>query len=150
MHIRAFVLEDAEACCTIVNACVVRMSGLNDAARALIISKNVPHRLGSELECLSALVADEGNGALGVGALDGAEIKRLYVSPHAQTSGIGSAILAALETVARRAGVQKLELQASPSSERFYVLHGYSSICEERTHNGDAEFVHIRMEKRLR
>jgi GNAT superfamily N-acetyltransferase len=149
VHVRAFTLVDSEACCRIINACVQQMSGLNDPARMLIASKNVPSTLGSELSHLYAVVADAGNEIQGLGALDQAEIKRLYVSPSLQKHGIGTAILAALEEQARQTGVHQLELQASPSSESFYTLHGYRSIREERTTNGDAEFTHIRMEKRL-
>jgi len=125
------------------------MSGLNDAARALIVSKNVPGRVGPELALLHTIVAYEGSDVLGVGALDGTEIKRVFVSPPVQRRGIGSAIVAELGQEARRRGALVLELQASPSSESFYERHGYRSIREERTANGDAEFIHIRMEKRL-
>jgi GNAT superfamily N-acetyltransferase len=147
MKIRAFDLRDAAACCVVINAGVETMSGLNGSARLLIASKNVPTRLGAELARAHTVVAQEGDVIIGVGAIDGAEIKRLYVLPSQHKRGIGSAILFELEAHARQCGLQQVFLRASPSSEGFYASHAYHRIREEMTVSADAEFVHVLMEK---
>jgi N-acetylglutamate synthase-like GNAT family acetyltransferase len=126
------------------------MSGLNDAARAVIASKNIPSRHGPDLAALHTVVMIDNAGELnGVGALDHAEIRRLYVLPNAQRRGIGSAILVALEEQARQTGLTAVFVQASPSSVTFYEMRGYRFVRNEQTVNDDAVFEHVRMEKSL-
>lgn len=150
MRIRGFQLEDAESCCRVINAAVVHMSGLNDAARGLIASKNVPGRLGPELAAMRTLVLiDDAGDVKGVGALDHAEITRLYVSPDAEGRGIASAILVALEEEARQIGITAVFVQASRSSVTFYEVRGYHFVRDEQTVNDDAVFDHVRLEKNL-
>src|SRR5690349_21782253 len=97
LRIRPFTLADTTACCWIINANVAVMDGLNEAARRLIVSKNMPDRLGPELASMHTVVAVEDDEVLGVGALDGSELKRFHVAQLHQRRGIGGAILMAIE-----------------------------------------------------
>jgi hypothetical protein len=65
------------------------MDGLNDAARRLVSSRNIPSVLDTELGHLYTVVCEIDGRCMGVGALDGAEIKRVYVDPSRQGSGAG-------------------------------------------------------------
>jgi putative acetyltransferase len=76
---------------------------------------------------------DTGGAATGCGALrlldpDTAEVKRMYVSPHARGTGVATGILRALEDHARRLGVRELVLSTGteqPDAIRFYAREGY-------------------------
>ena len=71
----------------------------------------------------------------------------MYVHPRRRRQGIGTMMVRSLEAEARRRGLTRVELQASPSSVAFYVLLGFRELAKEVTRNGDAEFVHVRMSK---
>jgi GNAT superfamily N-acetyltransferase len=110
----------------------------------------VSHRtplFGVSPRCFT-LVATGSDGLQAVGVLDGAEVKRMYVHPLPQRRGIGAAIVRALEAEARRRGLPRLELHASPSVP-FYLFLGFRQLATETRRNGDTEFVHVRMSKDL-
>ncbi|WP_422768622.1 GNAT family N-acetyltransferase [Plantactinospora sp. WMMC1484] len=92
--------------------------------------------------------------AVGCGALrrldaTTAEIKRMYVEPHARGSGVATGLLSALESAAIDRGWTTLRLEtgtAQPDAQRFYRREGYReiplfghyvgstlSVCYERT-----------------
>jgi putative acetyltransferase len=149
VSIRPFAPNDATACCWIINENVAVMAGLNEAARRVIIAKNVPDRLAAELERAHTVVAVDGDDVVGVAALDRTELIRFHVAKSHQGRGIGSAMLMLLEEQARLNGVARLELLASPSSEGFYASYGFTSLGEDRAVSGAAEFVNVKMEKAL-
>ncbi len=55
------------------------------------------------------------------------ELRAVYVAPSAARLGVGSAILAKLEDVARANGSTELWLDSSLNAEPFYLAHGYQS-----------------------
>lgn len=147
--VRPFEAADAEACCAIVNAAIAVMDGLNAAARALVIAKNGPGDLAADLAACHAVVAEGPAGIVGLGALAGSEIKRIYVRPDGQRQGTGRLLLEALEAEAARRGEKRLTLQASLSSVPFYLTLGYQRLGDDVTRNGEAEFHHVAMAKHL-
>ena len=83
------------------------------------------------------MVARDGAGeAVGCGALrelgDGAaEIKRMYVRPHARGAGVARRLLAALEDQARRRGLGTIRLETGtgqPEAMALYAGAGYTEI----------------------
>ena len=74
--------------------------------------------------------------ALGCGALraldsDAAELKRMYVVPDARGRGVATALLAALEGVARDRGWATLRLETGPRQPEAIALYtraGYRPI----------------------
>ena len=126
------------------------MDGLNGAARALIRAKNVPDALDAEFSAAYPLVAQGERGVIGVGCLDGSEIKRVYVDPGAQGSGAGKALMEALEREAARRGIREVTVDSSSSAQRFYARLGYQTVEPLSFKRGDAEFQFTRMVKRLR
>jgi putative acetyltransferase len=79
-------------------------------------------------------VARDEGGAIGMGALrrhaDGTgEVKRMYVKPQAQGRGVGGAILAAIETLAREEGLARLVLETGSNfdaARRIYERSGFA------------------------
>lgn len=148
--VRPYRVDDAAACCRVINAAIAGMDGLNDAARAHIVGRNTPEQLGGDLATWTSFVAETATrGLVGVGALDGSEIRRIYVEPRAQARGIGQALLAALEHEAARSGVGAVSLDASPASVAFYASRGYAVCADGGFSIGAAEFSYVTMAKRL-
>jgi putative acetyltransferase len=55
------------------------------------------------------------------------ELRAVYVSPDANRMGVGSAILAKLEQIAKERGLTELQMHSSLTAEPFYLTHGYRS-----------------------
>ncbi len=147
--VRRFAVGDAAACCAVINACVPTMDGLNEAARQFILEKNTPAQLGEALARLCTLVYVRAGEVIGVGALDGAEIKRVYVLPAAQGQGIGAGLMDALEAEARRRGRQQVVIRSSPAAAAFYRRRGYTQEQTETMTIGPAVFTFVNMAKSM-
>lgn len=128
---------------------ITREALTSEVARALIVARH--HELSAlyadtrEADFLDLPTRDIAPGAgaflvawvdgrpVGCGALrrlgdDQAEIKRMYVVPEARRSGIGRAILRALEDEARRLGVAALILETGsrqPAAIAMYEAEGF-------------------------
>ena len=148
--VRPFRASDAQSCCDVVNAAIVEMDGLNEAARRHIVGRNTPEVLGTDLAAWTSIVVEaDGLGVVAVGALDGSEIKRVYVDPRAQGLGAGRALLEVLEAEATRSALAEVRLDASPSSVAFYTSHGYEAHADGGFAIGAAEFSFVTMTKTL-
>ena len=79
---------------------------------------------------LIVFVVEEGTEVVAFGALDGtaADIRALYVAPEFAGRGIGSMILGALESEARRLAISRLSVSATLNSVGFYTARGYASV----------------------
>ena len=145
-HLRAFAAKDAPQCCKVINTSAAGMEGLNAEALRFILSKNIPEIVSQELSAIYTLVYEEQGVILGLGGLDGNEIKRVYVSPSVQGRGIGSVIVRALEREARSRNIAVLKIQSSPNAVPFYRKLGYRAENEARAKIGNAEFHFTNME----
>ncbi len=72
------------------------------------------------------VVASDPSGLLGVGALHRSAVIRLcYVRPDIPRSGIGSALVSALEVFATEWGLRSLSLQSTLTARSFYERRGF-------------------------
>jgi putative acetyltransferase len=73
------------------------------------------------------LIAEVGHQAAGIGAVvvGKSELRACYVAPTAVRRGVGSAIVAEIERIARAHGLTCLELESSLTAEPFYAALGY-------------------------
>ena len=80
------------------------------------------------------LLAELDGRPAGIGALvvERSELRACYVRPEAARHGCGSAIVRAIEAIAREHVVSRLTLAASINAEPFYTQMGYATI--ERSH----------------
>ncbi len=93
------------------------------------------------------LLAEDASGRIaGTVGLDAGELVTLFVLPDVQGSGIGAALVAAVEQLARTRGLTALTLRSSITALRFYERLGYEQAGRPR--DGEAG-VQIPMRKRL-
>src|SRR6266851_5159468 len=78
------------------------------------------------------LIAEIDGEAVGIGALvvKNSELRACYVAPRASRKGVGSALVAEIERIAREHGLTYLHLESSTTAEGFYAAMGYD--VEER------------------
>ncbi|HWB14244.1 MAG TPA: GNAT family N-acetyltransferase [Pirellulales bacterium] len=76
------------------------------------------------------LVAENDTVLVGFGFLNQrtATLEAIFVAPEFARRGIGTAVLAALEEIARGAGLSRLGLSASLNAVGFYAQAGYQAI----------------------
>jgi GNAT superfamily N-acetyltransferase len=78
------------------------------------------------------LLAEIDGDAVGIGALvvNNSELRACYVRPGAARRGVGAALVAEIERLAREHGLVSLRLESSITAEAFYTTLGYR--VEER------------------
>jgi dUTP pyrophosphatase len=108
-------------------------------------------------------VAFDGATPVGMGFLDQGEaplqthlgtVRRLMRDPRASGAGIGTSVRAALETAARRRGVERLVVEVRGGQQRredFYRAHGYrvDGILPDRVRVGGRLMEMVHMSKAL-
>jgi putative acetyltransferase len=75
------------------------------------------------------LIAELDGEPVGLGALvvANSELRACYVVPEASRKGVGTALVAEIERIAKENGVERLELLASVNAEPFYAFLGYEA-----------------------
>ena len=73
------------------------------------------------------MIAELGGEPVGIGAIvvANSELRACYVLPTAARRGVGSALVAEIERVAREHGLRELHLESSVTAEPFYAALGY-------------------------
>jgi putative acetyltransferase len=99
------------------------------------------------------LIAESDGKTVGIGALVVAtsELRACYVAPWTSRRGVGTALVAEIERIARAKGLSDLSLKASVNAEPFYTALGYE--VETRGEHVLSSGVHmatIAMRKSLR
>ena len=148
--VRDFQEKDAARCCEIVNTNWIKMTDYPVELRAYFLKKNTPEKLAQEfLEYDKAVVFETRYRIVGLGALDGAVVKGVYVDPSEHRSGIGSSIMDALEARARGRGLKALGVGSSVGAESFYAARGYRVMKRCTVEVQGMQMPSIEMEKEL-
>ena len=148
--IREFQKDDAARCCEIINENLAAMIDYAAELRTYFRQKNTPENLARELSgCERAVVFENAKNVIGLGALDGDAVKRVYVDPKEHGSGVGSAIMDTLEGHAKSLGLHMVGLGSSVAAESFYAARGYT-VKERCTVEIDGmKMPSIRMVKKI-
>jgi putative acetyltransferase len=131
LSLRPFVASDTKAWLNVHRA-AVREIAASDYSQA-VIDAWAPPITARTIESLqrgpsrTRIVAGLNGEIVGIGelALDNGELTACYVSPAFARRGVGSALMAELEAVAKRAGLVALFLDSSVTAEPFYLRLGY-------------------------
>lgn len=77
------------------------------------------------------VVAEKGSEIVGTGTLIEADVRRVYVNPDCQNTGIGGMVYDALEKRAVEARISRLDLSASIIARRFWESQGFVFESEQ-------------------
>jgi putative acetyltransferase len=107
-------------------------SAVIEAWAPLPITDEVVERFLSNRDDEMRLIAEIDGQAVGIGALvpGNSELRACYVVPCAARRGVGAAIVAEIERIARQHGLDHLRVESSLTAEPFYRALGYR--VEER------------------
>jgi putative acetyltransferase len=98
------------------------------------------------------LVAEIDAGPVGIGAIviSNSELRACYVAPSATRRGVGSALVAKIERIAREHCLDHLELESSITAEPFYSALGYQVESRgEHLLSPGVPMAAVKMRKRL-
>lgn len=129
--IRPFESSDAKQWFEVHHA-AVRQTATSDYSQA-VIDAWASSIDAAKIEYLMAdqsgakLVAELDGEIVGIGeiALGNCELRACYVSPRFGRQGVGKALVAELEAIAKATGITALTLDSSVTAERFYRDLGY-------------------------
>lgn len=96
------------------------------------------------------ILVEQGGEILGFASLSGnAEIDMLYVHPYAVGQGVGSALVDALERLAKARGAETLTVDASDTAHEFFSRRGYADVRRNTVPFGDVWLSNTTMMKPL-
>jgi len=96
------------------------------------------------------LAAERAGRVVGFAGLRAAELTALFVAPRAARRGVGAALIAAVERLARRRGLRRLSVVAAASAVPFYLARGFAGRRRARVPlPGGRSLAAVRLAKRL-
>ena len=104
---------------------------------------NSPVIIADRIRNDTVLVAEIRTRIVGTASLNGDAVKGFFVTPDAQGSGVGAALMHEIETLARHAQLPELRLQASITAVGFYEKHGFA-VVRESWFGNERTFVMLR------
>jgi putative acetyltransferase len=123
-----------------------------DAWAPLPMSDEMVERVAAAPPGQIRLVAEIGSEIVGIGEIvpDLNELRACYVMPKAARKGVGTALVREIEQIAREHGLTHLQLDASLTSEPFYLSLGYKGRERgEHVLSSGLTMVCVKMAKRL-
>jgi len=146
---RAFEPADIEQCRNLILSYVSDATGL-DTERSAKLRKWIqgsPRR--DDFAQMFCIVAVREGKVIGMGALDGNTVKRMYVLRQYRGLGLGRTIHQKLESEAKRRGITRLNLIAYAGGVKFYEALGYTRIGEKNWYLDGEEVQQTVMTKEL-
>jgi putative acetyltransferase len=139
IDIRQATPDDATAACTLLRqsieqGCVADHGRRPEVLHAWLGNKT-PQTVLTWFSSPSnyAIVAERKGELLGMALLTPAgKLALCYVQPDTVRSGIGSALLAAVETQARTLNISKLYMHSPASASTFFERHGYVNAGKDK------------------
>jgi GNAT superfamily N-acetyltransferase len=132
MHIRRAREEDAAEACQVIRRSIAELCRDDHrddpASLDAWLANKTPENLRKWIKDSGGyiLVAEDDGSLLGVAAMrTSGEVTLNYVSPEARLRGVSKALVAGLETEARRRGIRTLTLDSTGTARRFYLAIGY-------------------------
>jgi putative acetyltransferase len=102
---------------------------------APVTAERLQHYMSHSLPHETTIVAEVDGQIAGFGAIveSESELRAVYVSAQFRRRGIGSALLAELERLAKDHGCTELHMDSSTTAAAFYARHQYH-VLEHTTH----------------
>ena len=131
--IRKATDKDATAISQVIVA-ALRESNRQDYSAAVIAQVEQSFSPSAILRFMTqrqVYVATLGEEIIATASLDQATVRSVFVAPSRQGSGIGRALMAAVESAAAINGVSRVRVPSSITAEGFYRSLGYSILRDE-------------------
>jgi putative acetyltransferase len=127
LRIRPFRSDDAPALARVIGDAIAASDPADYGMQHLepLIEFFTPEAIERANASRLCLVAEENGEVVGTGGLQEGELVTFFVTPARQRSGVGSALLSAVEEIARKQGLSRLRVGASLAGVAFYERHGY-------------------------
>ncbi len=137
-----------------IHLAAIRQVCARDYTPGQIAAWSEPSPLARYREAIVAhpfLVAELGATLAGFAelALTTSEVRAVYVHPGCLRRGVGTALLAELERMARDAGLCELHLDSSLTAAPFYRSAGYESLQQTHHLSSGVALECVRMKRRL-
>jgi GNAT superfamily N-acetyltransferase len=128
IRIRPYQSADADAVSRLIRATMLVSNSSDYPMERLqpLIDYFSPEKVEQINHERTCFVAEDSNSVVGTAGLEGNVLVTFFVAPAHQRRGIGAALLPEVESTARKAGLQRLEVQSSLAGAPFYEAMGYS------------------------
>lgn len=104
-----------------------------------------------DVESAFSIIVEQNNHVVGTGTLKGNNIRRVFISPELQGTGLGSKVMDSLETEAKRKNLDYLDLHSSLPAKSFYDRRHYAELHYFSLPVGNgAKLDYFRMAKMLK
>ncbi|MEN5201100.1 GNAT family N-acetyltransferase [Pseudomonas wadenswilerensis] len=132
LHIRPATPADATAISAVIIQSL-QQSNAADYSAALIAQVEqsfTPERILALLEQRQVLVAVLDQQVVATASLQGNVVRSVFVVPGLQGTGVGRALMQAIEDLAWQTGQALLRVPSSITAEAFYARLGYAKVRE--------------------
>jgi putative acetyltransferase len=157
--LRKYRAEDAAALAAVARSAIGAAKFYTDGQKRAWASGFLDTAaLDLRLRSTRTLVAEAGDSpvgfcnlevAFGCTACVSAELDLLYVSPEHQGKGIGRALVAALEEIARQSAVTVIAVYASVDAKTFFEKLGYTEVRENEVERDGVVLKNYLMRKKV-
>ena len=129
--LRPYLPADAPRCAAIFRASIVEIASEDYSeaqCEAWAARADEAAAFGASLAAMLTLLATKGSEILGFASLKGADqIEMIYVAPEHGRQGVGTALLDALEKIARARGAPKLTAEVSDTAKPLFDKQQFAS-----------------------
>jgi GNAT superfamily N-acetyltransferase len=146
---RAFRPSDAEQCRNLVLSHVGDATALDPERSGKLRKWIEASPRCDDFARMFCIVAVRKGKVIGMGGLDGSNVKRMYVLREYRGCGVGRTVHEWLEREARRRGLTRLNLMSYINAVEFYEVLGYTKIGEKNWYLDGVEVQQIVMTKDL-
>ena len=150
--VRHSLAADAEQICVVVRASIEHLCFADHHGQAAILDSWLANKTPANVARWLAnprninIVAVDDSAVMGAGCVTIAgEVVLNYVSPIVRFRGVSSAILAALEEAAQRAGNTRCVLDSTRTAHEFYRARGYCDLESTKEKFGLATYPMMKL-----
>lgn len=138
ISIRAARAEDSSPACELVRDSITQLCKADHMGEPLTLQGWLANKSAANFifwittPGSNVLIAERGGEMIGVGAVrDDGEVMLNYVAPAARFQGVSSALLTAMEILAREKRAERMSLTTTETARRFHEARGYVAEEEE-------------------
>ena len=134
IKVRRAIADDAADACSVIRSSILECCHDDHQGDAKVLqgwlSNKTPELLRRFILAPDAfsVVASVDEATVGFASAEGTgEVTLCYVAPSVRFTGVGKALLAAIEDHAARAGIEALSLESTRTARSFYLRNGFAS-----------------------